>query len=93
MCGVAVEVLVLGGTSWVSRSPLPQPRLAPAMVVVANTPRLVGGSYDVAGNVETFPDTVLEYNTDTDTWARVARTRGRSHHAMVTLASSPGTQC
>ena len=83
-----VEVLIIGETRWRTRQPLPEPRLAPAMVVINNTPLLIGGNYATGVKDETFPNTALEYDVDTDTWRPVARLRGRSHHAMVTIKSS-----
>lgn len=83
-----VEVLIIGEARWKSRQRLPEPRLAPAMVVINNTPLLIGGNYATGVKDETFPDTALEYRVDTDTWRPVARLRGRSHHAMVTIRSS-----
>ena len=83
-----VELLIIGQTRWRPRQPLPEPRLAPAMVVINNTPLLIGGNYATGVKDETFPDTALEYDVEADTWRPVARLRGRSHHAMVTIKSS-----
>ena len=82
-----VEVLVIGQTQWQYRRPLPEPRLAPAMVVITNTPLLIGGNYATGVKDETFPDTVLEYDVEADAWRPVARVQGRSHHALVTVKS------
>ena len=84
----SVEMLIIGEDRWRPRQSLPEPRLAPAMVVINNTPLLIGGNYATGVKEETFPDTALEYDVGADTWRPVARLRGRSHHAMVTVKSS-----
>ena len=43
----SVEVMVVGQPYWSFKAPLPQPRLAPAMVVLGGKPLLTGGSYEV----------------------------------------------
>ena len=83
-----VEMLIIGEAVWRPKQPLPEPRLAPAMVILDNTPLLIGGNYATGVKDETFPDTVLEYDVEEDTWRPVARLRGRSHHALVTIKSS-----
>ena len=57
------------------------------MVVINNTPLLIGGNYATGVKDETFPDTVLEYDVESDAWRPVARVQGRSHHALVTVMS------
>ena len=41
------QVMVVGQPYWSFKAPLPQPRLAPAMVVLGGKPLLTGGSYEV----------------------------------------------
>ena len=38
----SVEVMIVGQPYWQTRQPLPQPRLAPSMVIVDNIPKLLG---------------------------------------------------
>ena len=38
----SVEVMMVGQPYWQTRQPLPQPRLAPSMVIVDNIPKLLG---------------------------------------------------
>ena len=83
----SVEMMVLGQPYWEFRQPLPQPRLAPSMVVIQNTPQLTGGNYEDVQGKEKFPDTVLEYDLERDVWRSVARMTGRSHHASVLVPS------
>ena len=40
--------MVVGQPYWTFKAPLPQPRLAPAMVVLGGKPLLTGGSYEVS---------------------------------------------
>ena len=40
--------MVVGQPYWTFKAPLPQPRLAPAMVVLGGNPLLTGGSYEVS---------------------------------------------
>ena len=47
----SVEIFVIGASSWIFKKEIPQPRLAPAMVVIANTPIISGGMY---ANVSRF---------------------------------------
>ena len=44
----------MGQPYWTFKAPLPQPRLAPAMVVLGGNPLLTGGSYEVS-----LPDLLL----------------------------------
>ena len=40
--------MVVGQPYWTFKASLPQPRLAPAMVVLGGKPLLTGGSYEVS---------------------------------------------
>ena len=79
----SVEMMVVGQPFWSYRQSLPQPRLAPSLVVIHNTPQLTGGNYEDVEGEEKFPDTVLEYDMERDQWRTVARISGRSHHASL----------
>ena len=84
----SVEVMVVGQPYWRLRAPLPQPRLAPAMVVLGGLPLLTGGSYEVlerGRRRERFPEAALQYRPEEDRWSVVARLGGRSHHVMVAV--------
>ena len=85
----SVEMMVLGQPFWAYRQALPQPRLAPSMVVIRNTPQLIGGNYEDVEGKEKFPETVLEYDLQADIWRAVATIAGRSHHASVLVPSQP----
>ena len=43
-----VEMMVVGQPFWKYKKSLPQPRLAPSMVVIAGRPQLSGGHYEVS---------------------------------------------
>ena len=90
----SVEVMVVGQPYWSFKAPLPQPRLAPAMVVLGGKPLLTGGSYETGGRREEFfPDGVIQYQAEEDVWRTVARMTGRSHHAMVALPKALLPSC
>ena len=44
---VSVEMMVVGQPYWQVKQSLPQPRLAPSMVIIAGRPQLSGGHYEV----------------------------------------------
>ena len=69
----SVEMLIIGEDRWRPRQPLSEPRLAPAMVVINNTPLLVGGNYATGVKEETFPDTSPENDVEADNWRPVAQ--------------------
>ena len=69
----SVEMLIIGEDRWRPRQPLPEPRLAPAMVVINNTPLLIGGNYATGVKEETFPDTSPENDVEADNWRPVAQ--------------------
>ena len=88
------QVMVVGQPYWSFKAPLPQPRLAPAMVVLGGKPLLTGGSYETGGRREEFfPDGVIQYQAEEDGWRTVARMTGRSHHAMVALPKALLPSC
>ena len=89
----SVEMMVVGQPYWEYKQSLPQPRLAPSMVVIHNTPQLTGGNYEDVEGREKFPDTVLEYDVSRDVWRTVARIAGRSHHASVLVPSKAADIC
>jgi len=94
----SVEVMVVGQPYWQFKAPLPQPRLAPAMVVLGGKPLLTGGSYERFSQTggrreEFFPDDVVQYQVEKDEWRTVARMTGRSHHAMVAVPKSLLPKC
>ena len=89
----SVEMMVVGQSFWSYKHPLPQPRLAPSMVVIHNTPQLTGGNYEDVEGKEKFPDSVLEYDVETDQWRTVARMVGRSHHASVLVPTKAVQIC
>ena len=89
----SVEMMVVGQSYWSYRHPLPQPRLAPSMVVIHNTAQLTGGNYEDVEGKEKFPDTVLEYDLERDQWRAVARISGRSHHASVLVPTKAVDVC
>ena len=89
----SVEMMVVGQPYWSYRHPLPQPRLAPSMVVIHNTPQLTGGNYEDVEGKEKFPDAVLEYDLERDQWRTVARISGRSHHASVLVPTKAVDIC
>ena len=43
----SVEMMVVGQPSWQFMQSIPQPRLAPSMVIIAGRPQLSGGHYEV----------------------------------------------
>ena len=43
----SVEMMVVGQPFWQFKQSLPQPRLAPSMVIIAGRPQLSGGHYEV----------------------------------------------
>lgn len=82
----SVEMMVVGQNYWRYRMELPQPRLAPAMVVIGGRPLLSGGSYEIGSRRnEIFPEDVLEYLVEENSWVPVARMKGRSHHALIAV--------
>ena len=46
----SVEMMVVGQPFWQFKQSLPQPRLAPSMVIIAGRPQLSGGHYEVGIN-------------------------------------------
>merc|ERR1719242_530541 len=94
----SVEVMVVGQPYWSFKAPLPQPRLAPAMVVLGGKPLLTGGSYERFSQTggrreEFFPDGVIQYQAEEDVWRTVARMTGRRHHAMVAVPKALLPSC
>jgi len=82
-----VEMMVIGQPFWKYKKSLPQPRLAPSMVVIAGRPQLSGGHYEIGRREEMFPGQVLEYSLQEDEWRVVARIKGRSHHVALAVPS------
>ena len=50
----SVEMMVVGQPFWQFKQSLPQPRLAPSMVIIAGRPQLSGGHYEVGIKSEEF---------------------------------------
>jgi len=84
---ISVEMMVVGQPFWKYKSSLPQPRLAPSMVIIGGRPQLSGGHYEIGRREEMFPEQVLEYNLEKDEWKAVGRIRGRSHHVALSVPS------
>ena len=90
----SVEVMVVGQPYWQVKQALPQPRVAPSLVVTNNIVQLSGGSYETDNRrTEVFPDTVLEYDAVEDQWRPVARVMGRAHHQAIAVRKSSFTSC
>jgi len=89
----SVEMMVVGQPFWQFKKALPQPRLAPSMVIIAGRPQLSGGHYEIGRRNEAFPDTVLEYDLEKDDWKSVAKIEGRSHHVALAVPSKLLTSC
>jgi len=84
---ISVEMMVVGQPFWQFKQSLPQPRLAPSMVIIAGRPQLSGGHYEISRRDEMFPEQVLEYSLEEDEWRAVARIKGRSHHVALAVPS------
>lgn len=89
-----VEVMVVGEPFWRVKKSLPQPRLAPSLVVIGGHAQVSGGNYETGTRrEELFPDSVLEYDPDKDDWRTVARIRGLSHHVALAIPSKFLPRC